>query len=96
MPGGSSSGAGVSLLDGSALVALGTDTAGSVRIPAGMTGTVGLKMRHSRWPLDGIVPLSPTLDSTGILTRTVEALVFAFTAFRGVAVPAPVPMRCLV
>jgi aspartyl-tRNA(Asn)/glutamyl-tRNA(Gln) amidotransferase subunit A len=42
-PGGSSSGAGVSLLEGSALLALGSDTAGSVRIPASMTGTVGLK-----------------------------------------------------
>ena len=76
--GGSSSGAGVSLVEGSALVALGSDTAGSVRVPASMTGTVGLKVTAGRWPLEGIVPLSPTLDTPGILTRTVAdaALVF--------------------
>jgi len=76
--GGSSSGAGVSLIEGSALVALGSDTAGSVRVPASMTGTVGLKVTGGRWPLDGIVPLSPTLDTPGILARTVAdaALVY--------------------
>jgi len=76
--GGSSSGAGVSLIEGSALVALGTDTAGSVRVPASVTGTVGLKITAGRWPIDGIVPLSPTLDTPGILTRSVAdaALVF--------------------
>lgn len=76
--GGSSSGAGVSLIQGSAMVALGTDTAGSVRVPASMTGTVGLKITAGRWPIEGIVPLSPTLDTPGILTRSVAdaALVF--------------------
>ncbi len=76
--GGSSSGAGVSLIEGSALVALGTDTAGSVRVPASVTGTVGLKVTARRWPLKGIVPLSPTFDTPGVLTRSVAdaALVF--------------------
>jgi aspartyl-tRNA(Asn)/glutamyl-tRNA(Gln) amidotransferase subunit A len=76
--GGSSSGAGVSLMEGSALVALGTDTAGSVRVPASVTGTVGLKVTAGRWPIDGIVPLSPTFDTPGVLTRSVAdaALVF--------------------
>ncbi len=76
--GGSSSGAGVSLMEGSALVALGSDTAGSVRVPASVTGTVGLKVTAGRWPIDGIVPLSPTLDTPGLLTRTVAdaALVY--------------------
>lgn len=76
--GGSSSGAGVSLMEGSAAIALGTDTAGSVRVPASMTGTVGLKTTAGRWPLDGIVPLSITLDTPGILVRSVAdaALVF--------------------
>jgi aspartyl-tRNA(Asn)/glutamyl-tRNA(Gln) amidotransferase subunit A len=76
--GGSSSGAGVSLIEGSAKVALGTDTAGSVRVPASMTGTVGLKITAGRWPIKGIVPLSPALDTPGILTRSVAdaALVF--------------------
>lgn len=79
-PGGSSSGAGVSLAQGSALVALGTDTAGSVRVPASMTGQVGLKTTHGRWPLEGIVPLSPSLDTAGLLTRSVEDMAFAFAA----------------
>jgi len=80
VPGGSSSGAGVSLCQGSALLALGTDTAGSVRIPASMTGNVGLKTSFGRWSLDGIFPLSPSLDTAGLLTRTVEDAAFAFAA----------------
>lgn len=79
-PGGSSSGAGVSLAEGSALVALGSDTGGSVRVPASLTGCVGLKTTYGRWPLDGIVPLSPNLDTAGILTRTVADAAFAFAA----------------
>jgi len=76
--GGSSSGAGVSIIEGSAAFALGTDTAGSVRVPAGMTGTVGLKVTAGRWPLDGIVPLSPTLDTPGILTSSVADAALLF------------------
>ncbi|MBW2525856.1 MAG: amidase [Deltaproteobacteria bacterium] len=79
-PGGSSSGAGVSLCEGSALVALGTDTAGSVRIPASWTGNVALKTSPGRWSTRGIVPLSPTLDTAGVLARTIEDLVVAFRA----------------
>ncbi len=79
VPGGSSSGAGISLHEGSALVALGTDTAGSVRVPASYTGNVGLKTSTGLWSTGGIVPLSPTLDTAGILTRTAADahLVFA-------------------
>ncbi len=76
--GGSSSGAGVSLHEGSAIVALGTDTAGSVRVPASMTGTVGLKVTAGRWPIEGIVPLSPTLDTPGFLTRSVADAAIVF------------------
>jgi len=82
-PGGSSSGAGVSLVQGSALIALGTDTAGSVRVPASMTGQVGLKTTYGRWSLEGIVPLSSSLDTPGLLTRTVEDLAYAFAAING-------------
>lgn len=78
--GGSSSGAGVSLIEGSALVALGSDSGGSVRMPATVTGTVGLKLGHGRWGIDGIVPFSPTLDSPGPLTRTVDDAAVAFAA----------------
>ncbi|MBT6118433.1 MAG: amidase, partial [Rhodospirillaceae bacterium] len=76
--GGSSSGAGVSLCEGSALIALGSDTAGSVRVPASVTGNVGLKITHGRWPLAGITPLSPALDTPGVLARTVADTAIAF------------------
>ena len=80
VPGGSSSGAGISILQGSAFVALGTDTAGSVRIPASYTGVVGLKTSSGLWSTQGIVPLSPLLDTAGILTRTAEDASYAFHA----------------
>ncbi|MEQ9519298.1 MAG: amidase family protein [Parvibaculum sp.] len=70
-PGGSSSGAGVSVARGLAAAAIGTDTGGSVRIPASWNGLVGLKTSWGRIPLTGTVPLSPTLDTIGPLTRTV-------------------------
>ena len=80
VPGGSSAGAGVSLCEGSALLALGSDTAGSVRVPASFTGNVGVKTSFGRWSLDGIVPLSPSLDTAGVLARTVPDAVLAFAA----------------
>lgn len=76
-PGGSSSGAGVSLCQGSAVIALGTDTGGSVRIPASLTGNVGYKSTIGRWSTEGIVPLSPYLDTPGILARTVDDALLA-------------------
>jgi len=78
--GGSSSGAGVSLLEGSAALALGSDTAGSVRIPASMTGNVGLKVTIGRWSTEGIVPLSFTFDTPGLLARSVADVAFGFAA----------------
>ncbi|MCG8419680.1 MAG: amidase [Proteobacteria bacterium] len=81
--GGSSSGAGVSLAEGSATLALGTDTAGSVRVPASFTGVVGLKTTQGRWSIDGIFPLSSSLDTPGILTRTVADAAYAFDALDG-------------
>jgi aspartyl-tRNA(Asn)/glutamyl-tRNA(Gln) amidotransferase subunit A len=71
VPGGSSSGAAVSVLDGMAHGALGTDTGGSCRIPAAYNGIVGFKPTQRRIPLDGGVPLSFTLDSYGPLARSV-------------------------
>ncbi len=78
--GGSSSGAGVSLLEGSALLAFGSDTAGSVRIPASMTGNAGLKVTIGRWSTEGVVPLSFTFDTPGLLTRSVADLAYSFAA----------------
>jgi aspartyl-tRNA(Asn)/glutamyl-tRNA(Gln) amidotransferase subunit A len=94
-PGGSSAGAGVTVATGTAWLALGSDTAGSVRIPAAMTGIAGLKTTGGRWPTDGIVPLSSTLDTPGLLARSVDDLAFAFAALdadiRGVRDPVPSP-----
>src|SRR3546814_21174861 len=60
------------------MIALGTDTAGSVRIPASMTGSVGLKTTARRWSTVGITPLSRTLDTPGVLARTVPDAAMAF------------------
>lgn len=79
-PGGSSSGAGVSLCEGSALLAFGTDTAASVRLPAAMTGNAGLKFTKDRWSSEGIVTLSHSFDTPGILARRMEDAAFAFGA----------------
>ena len=78
VPGGSSAGAGVSLWEGSAMLALGTDTGGSIRIPAAATGVVGHRHTTGRWPTTGVVPLSTTLDTVGLLTHTVEDSRYAF------------------
>ena len=71
IPGGSSSGAAVSVADGTAVAALGTDTGGSCRIPAALCGIVGFKPTAARVPTGGAMPLSQTLDSVGPLARTV-------------------------
>ncbi len=80
VPGGSSSGAGVSLCEGSALTAFGTDTAGSVRIPASFTGNAGLKSTYGSLSTQGIVPLSPYLDTAGALTRNAEDAAYVYAA----------------
>lgn len=72
IPGGSSSGAAVAIADGMAAAGLGTDTGGSCRIPAALCGVVGFKPTASRVPLDGVIPLSTTLDSVGPLARSVD------------------------
>ncbi len=71
-PGGSSSGAAVSVATGAALVGLGSDTGGSIRIPAALHGIVGFKNTQRLVPLDGTVPLSFTLDTACAMTRTVR------------------------
>lgn len=71
IPGGSSSGAAVSVSDGMATVALGTDTGGSCRIPAALCGLVGFKPTASRIPSEGTMPLSTSLDSIGSIGYSV-------------------------
>ena len=72
VPGGSSSGSGVAVASGLAAAALGSDTGGSVRIPAAVNGIVGLKTTDGRIPTEGAVPLSTTLDTIGPLARDAD------------------------
>jgi len=71
IPGGSSSGAAVSVTDGMAAAAIGTDTGGSVRIPSALCGLTGFKPTAQVVPTEGVLPLSSTLDSIGPLARSV-------------------------
>ncbi len=77
IPGGSSSGAGVSAAEGSSDISIGSDTGGSVRVPAALNGVVGFKPTARRIPLDGAFPLSPSLDSIGPLARSVAQCITA-------------------
>jgi Asp-tRNA(Asn)/Glu-tRNA(Gln) amidotransferase A subunit family amidase len=74
IPGGSSSGSAVAVATGSADVALGTDTGGSIRIPAALCGVVGYKPAYGRWPTAGVLALAPSLDHVGVLARSVAAV----------------------
>src|SRR3984957_1181752 len=71
VPGGSSAGAPVTVADGMCNIAIGTDTGGSVRVPAALCGLVGFKPSRQRIPTDGAFPLSKTLDSIGPIAKTV-------------------------
>ncbi|MBN9536892.1 MAG: amidase [Alphaproteobacteria bacterium 65-37] len=97
VPGGSSAGAAVSVADRMAVAALGTDTGGSVRIPAAVCGLVGFKPTARRVPIDGVVPLSTSLDSIGPLANSVEdcAIVDAVFAGEPISVPAAAPLAGL-
>ncbi|MEJ7686349.1 MAG: amidase, partial [Variovorax sp.] len=77
IPGGSSSGAAVSVATGAAFIGLGSDTGGSIRIPAALNGIVGFKSTARLVPLDGALPLSTTLDTVCAMTRSVRDAVTA-------------------
>ncbi|MGY4526782.1 amidase family protein [Pseudomonas sp. TE21394] len=78
IPGGSSSGAAVAIALGLGNAAIGTDTAGSARIPAALCGVVGFQPRQSRICLDGVIPLSTTYDCVGVLANTVAMVARVF------------------
>jgi aspartyl-tRNA(Asn)/glutamyl-tRNA(Gln) amidotransferase subunit A len=82
-PGGSSSGSGVAVASALAPVAIGTDTGGSVRIPAAWCGIVGLKVTAGRISTYGVLPLSTTLDTPGPLARSVEDAALIFRVLNG-------------
>ncbi len=84
VPGGSSSGSGVAVAAGLAVCAVGTDTGGSVRLPAGFCGLVGLKVTEGQLPIDGIAPLSQTLDTPGPMTQSVADALLMYLVMSGV------------
>lgn len=83
VPGGSSSGAAASVAFGLAAAAIGSDTGGSVRIPAAWNDLTGLKTTAGRLPLNGVVPLCESFDTVGPLTRTVEDAALMLAALEG-------------
>jgi amidase len=94
VPGGSSSGAAVAVAVGEADVAYGSDTGGSVRIPAACCGVTGLKTTWGRVPLDGVWPLAPSLDTIGPMARDVAGVVAGMALLEpGFAVAAESPRR---
>lgn len=89
LPGGSTSGGAVSVSDGMALGAIGTDTGGSCRIPAALCGMVGYKPTQGRIPMDGCLPLSPSFDSIGALASTVDCVTLLDAVMAGESPMAP-------
>ncbi len=77
IPGGSSSGAAISVATGAAFIGLGSDTGGSIRIPAALNGIVGFKSTARLVPADGALPLSTTLDTVSAMTRSVRDAIVA-------------------
>ena len=85
IPGGSSSGSAVAVAAGLATTAIGSDTGGSVRIPAAVNGLVGYKSSEGRISTEAVIPLSATLDTVGPIARTVEDCIHLDAALRGTA-----------
>ncbi|CAH2903333.1 MAG: Indoleacetamide hydrolase (EC [uncultured Paraburkholderia sp.] len=90
IPGGSSGGSAVLVASGAVPAALGTDTGGSVRIPAALCGLVGFRPTHGRYPSDGVVPISPTRDTVGPIARTVADVMLLDEILSGSASALPV------
>jgi len=84
IPGGSSGGSAIAVAAGLCAVAIGTDTGGSIRIPAALCGVVGYKPAFGAVPMDGIVTLCASLDHAGPITRTVGDAALVDAALRGV------------
>jgi len=93
IPGGSSSGTAVAVADGMAAAGLGTDTGGSCRIPAAFCGVVGYKPTARRVPIDGVLPLAPSLDSIGPLAPSVSCCATIDAVLAGEPASPPAPAR---
>ncbi len=95
VPGGSSSGSAVAVAAGLCAFAIGTDTGGSVRIPSAFCGIFGLKTSVGVWPTDGFLPLSPALDTFGLLTKSANDAAIVFSVLTGHRIPSAHPSRGL-
>lgn len=93
IPGGSSSGSATAVASGEADVALGSDTGGSIRVPAACSGVTGLKTTHGRVPLEGVWPLAPSLDTVGPMAATIGGLVTGMSLLEPGFTPAPSAAR---
>jgi Asp-tRNA(Asn)/Glu-tRNA(Gln) amidotransferase A subunit family amidase len=82
-PGGSSGGSGAAVAAGLVPAALGTDTGGSIRVPAALCGIFGLKVTHGRVPLSGVFPLASSLDTVGPMARSIGDLARVYAAIAG-------------
>jgi aspartyl-tRNA(Asn)/glutamyl-tRNA(Gln) amidotransferase subunit A len=87
--GGSSGGSGAAVAASITPIGVGTDTGGSVRVPAALCGTFGLKVSWGRIPLDGVFPLVPSVDTVGPLADSVENLALAYRAMSADSEPEP-------
>jgi aspartyl-tRNA(Asn)/glutamyl-tRNA(Gln) amidotransferase subunit A len=87
IPGGSSSGSAVAVARGLVPIAIGTDTGGSVRIPAALNGIVGFKASGGRYPMEGVFPLARSLDTLGVFCRSTEDAVLVDAAMQGLLLP---------
>src|SRR4051794_11403136 len=96
VPGGSSSGSASAVAQGLCDTALGTDTGGSVRVPASFCGLYGIRPTHGRLDLAGMMAQAPTSDTTGWFARDAETFARVSSVMLGDAIPATVPTRLIV
>ncbi|QHI97611.1 amidase [Xylophilus rhododendri] len=89
IPGGSTSGGAISVADGMSVAAIGSDTGGSLRIPAALNGLVGFKPTQNRVSLEGVMPLASSFDSAGAIARSVEDCALMDAVLAGQPVEAP-------
>jgi amidase len=96
VPGGSSSGSAAAVAAGLCDTALGTDTGGSVRVPASFCGLHGIRPTHGRLPLDGMLPQAPSSDTTGWLARDADTFARVSAVMLGEPIPEAMPARLIV